>query len=372
MRRHTVSAAGSLLAIVAVLAAPAAVRAQDPTRARIISGAEFYSISFDAGTGTKSVREMIVPIGLVLPVSQRLTFDIGTYAVSVEREDENGTTATISGVTDVMVRAGYQIKPDFATLTFGLSLPTGQGTLTRDQLLAAGTVASDLIPFPVTSFGAGLTATTGLAIAVPAGSWAIGLAGSYRYNASYDPIAPDANDPNPPTLTPGSEFRVRLGADRLVGQGRLMMGVTYSTFSQDEFGADRASPGPRVISQLSWNVPLGNNSMSLYFWDVYRGEGDATASLPSFKQNTFAVGLVGGFRMGSGILRPSLEFRQQSTETTAAAGTESGTLFGIGARYQWQLGQRFTVIPGARFDTGSIADIGFTGMSGSLGLRFGL
>lgn len=356
--------------LLALLVVPVVLEAQDPSRARVVTGAEFYTMSFDPGTGTKSMREMVVPVGLVLPISPRFSLDVGTYVVSVERQDENGATATISGLTDVIVRGGYQLRQDFATLTFGMSIPTGQGTLTRDQLLAAGTVASDLIPFPVTSFGAGFTATTGLAIAVPAGAWAIGLAGSYRYNASYDPIAPDTADPNPPSLTPGSEFRVRLGLDRLVGQGRLTAGVTYSTFSQDEFGADRASPGPRIITQLSWNLPLGNNSASLYVWDVYRGAGDATTSLPSIKQNTIAVGVVGGFRMGRGTLRPALEFRSQSTQSDT--GDESGTLIGVGAKYQWQVGSRMTVIPGARFDTGTIADIGFTGLSGSLGLRVGL
>lgn len=361
----------TMLIAAAIVALPSALAAQDPSRARFITGAEFYTTSFDPGTGTKSVRELVAPLGLVLPLSPRLSLDLGTYFVSVEREDEAGGSASISGLTDVMVRGAYQLKQDFATLTFGVSLPTGQGTLTRDQLLAAGTVASDLIPYPVTSFGAGFTATTGLAIAMPAGAWAIGLAGSYRYNASYDPIAPDTADPNPPSLTPGSEFRVRLGADRLVGQGRLTAGLTYSTFSQDEFGADRSSPGPRIISQLSWNMPLGNNSVAFYFWDVYRGEGDATAALPSIKQNTFALGVVGGFRMGGGLLRPSLEVRQQKTQTSGAS-DESGSLIGVGAKYQLQAGSRVTVIPGVRFDTGSIADVSFTGLSGSLALRVGL
>lgn len=345
---------------------PAALLAQEPGRARVVTGVEMYNIKFETGSGSSTtIRELVAPLGFSLPVGQRLNFELGTYFVNVEMDNGTSTT-TISGLTDVIMRAAYQLKPDVATLTFSVTAPTGQTQFTDQQLSIAGNVSSDLIPFPVTTFGAGFSATTGLAVAVPAGSWAIGLAGAYRYSGEYSP-----KQTNPDTsLTPGSEFRLRLGADRLIGQGRFSVGVTYSSFTQDEFGAARSTPGPRIISQLGWGFPIGNSSLSLYAWNVYRAEGDSVPPLPRIQENTFAFGTVGAFRLGGNLLRPSLEFRMQ---TSRINGTDSdGNLIGAGLKYQIQAGRRMTIVPGVRADVGTSQNVDFTGISGSLSLRIGL
>ena len=192
-------------ALFAVL--PAALSAQTP-RPRFIVGGEFYTASFGAGLGTKSVSEMVVPIGFILPIGQRFSLDAGTYVVRAEREDETGATNSISGITDITLRAGYQVVPDAVALTVAVNAPTGQATLDTAQLYVAGATATDLIPFPVTNFGSGFNVTSGLAVAVPVGGWAIGAAGSYRYNGEYTPLRDTAGT----TLQPGAEYRLRYSA----------------------------------------------------------------------------------------------------------------------------------------------------------------
>ncbi len=356
----------------AVMLLPALARAQDPSRARFLTGVEYYTTTFDSGLGTKTVSELVVPIGLVAPVSRRLNFDVGTYFVNARRTDAAGAEATLSGLTDVVARAAIALKPDVATVTFAVNLPTGQATLANEQLLVAGAVATDLIPYPVSSFGTGFNMTSGLAVAVPAGGWAVGLAGSYRYNGEYTPLSADSSL----TLRPGSEFRVRFGADRLVGQGRFALGVTYSTFSRDEFGADQARPGGRIISQVSWNVPVGrNSSVSFFAWDIHRSAGDSTPSLPALKQNTVAFGMQGSFMVARNQLRPSAEYRHQWAGSASSGFASAGSVFGLATRYYITAGRRATVIPGVRVDVGTIpvgtGSVSFTGVSGSLGLRMG-
>ena len=46
-----------------------------------------------------------------------------------------------------------------------------------------------------------------------------------------------------------------------------------------ELGADRLTPGKRLITQGSWNVPLGNRTLSLYGWDVLRRADSSNTSL---------------------------------------------------------------------------------------------
>jgi len=343
--------------------------AQDGGRPRALAGAEYYSVSFGSGLGTKSLHELVVPLGLTVPVGRRLLLDAGTYYVNAQRKDEAGGSGTVSGLTDVVLRGAWQIRPDIAALTVAVNVPTGQRELSGDQLPVAGAVATDLIPFPVTSFGTGVSVTTSLAYAVPVGPWAFGVAGGYRYNGSYQPLADTTA-----SLKPGSEVRLRVGADRLVGQGRLTLGFTFSTFSRDEFGADRLGAGRRFISQASWNFPVGNSTVAFYAWDVHRTNaafGPDSTRTPKLTVNTVAFGAIAGLRVGRNLLRPSIELRHAWQGTGKIAG--AGTLVGIGARYQMNVGTRFALLPGVRADLGSIpgaaGNVSFTGVSAGLSVR---
>jgi hypothetical protein len=355
------------LAAAALVAWPAVLPAQTQ-RPRVIGGAEFYAVSFDPGLGAKSVSEIAVPLGVAIPVGRRFSFDAGTYVVSAQRKAETGETATISGLTDVSVRGSYQVIPDAVALTVSVNLPTGQASLDSDQLLVAGATATDLIPFPVTSFGSGVNVTSGLAVAVPVSGWAVGFAGSFRYNGDYEPLADTAI-----TLTPGAEYRLRVGVDRIVGQGRVSLGVTYSTFSRDEFGVDQVNGGQRFITQASWSFPVGNHNVSLFVWDIARSADSTvtgTTSVPGARENTVAIGAITSLRTGRNTLRPAVEFRRSWRGETSL--TPYGSLFSIGARYFMQASDRFTIVPGLRLDVGSITGVGLTGFSGSLTVRAAL
>lgn len=356
----------TLTACAIALLIPVALEAQS---GRASTGFEFRTLSADSGLGAKTVRQMAVPFGVVVPLSSRLQVDAGAWYAQAERTDDAGITSTLSGLTDVQARAVYELVPDALIFTLATSLPTGHATLEGGELGVAGIIASDLIPFPVSNFGSGFSLTSGLAFAMPVGTWALGLAGSYRVNGEYQPIADNSS-----MYKPGGEMRLRLGVDRLLGQGRMSAGFTYSTFSTDEFGGSGAyRSGARYIPQLSFSVPMGNSTLALYAWDVYRGSGEFlidTVQAP--KQNTLTVGAVLAIRTGRSVLRPSIEFRKGWEGSATATGMEdAGTLFLAGLRYQIPLGQRMTLIPSFRFDTGSVP--GTTGTSiGLSGITAGI
>lgn len=349
----------------AFAAAPVALAAQD-ARPAFLAGAEFHTLSYATGSATTKITELAVPLGFTMPIGRRVSIDAGTYFVNAERQDSAGGTATISGLTDFVLRTAIQIKPDVAVFTLALNLPTGQGSLDAGQDSLARSVSSDLIPFQVANFGTGFNLTTGLAFAAPVGPWALGLAGSYRYNSSYEPFAG-----NNASLKPGGEMRLRLGADRLVGQGRFSFGVTYSTFSNDEFGSNSRSPGTRIIPQLALSLPMGNNSLSLYAWDIYRKVDENLADSTIANENTLTLGASYALRLGRNSLRPMVEFR--SSMRGPGGLQANGTLIGLGMRYVMNAGTRLTITPGVRFDTGSRpfggTDFSFTGFTGSLTVR---
>lgn len=360
------------LLVAALVTLPATLAAQEALeRRRVFPGAEFRTLSFDAGLGTKSVSEVVVPIGVVWPISRRVTLDVGTRYARATRTDETQSSASISGLTDLQARAVIELRPDVLVFTVAANLPTGKTGLTAAELPVAGVIASDLIPFPVSSFGSGFNVTSGLAVALPVAGWALGLAGSYRMSGEYTPLADTSA-----SYQAGGEVRFRIGLERIIAQGRVSVGFTYSSFATDEFGGSEVfRPGSRYISQASWSFPIGNLGFTLYGWDLYRSTGFAPISQAAIeKQNIFTLGASATLQLGRNILRPMIEYRRH-TEGLATL-EPAGRLLSLGARYQMALGERFVLLPSLRFDTGSIAsagtDVGFRGLSVGALLRTNL
>ncbi len=368
-------------ALAATLLLPATLLAQGDVTG--FAGVEARGVTYQAGTGIKSVSEVAIPFAVVWPASTRLSFDLGGRWATASRTGSNDTTATISGLTDIQVRGVYQLVPDIAVLTVSANLPTGTTKITDEQLLTAGAIASDLLLYPVANFGSGFNLTTGLALAVPVAGWALGVAGSYRVNGAFTPFADTSS-----SYKAGGEFRVRLGADRLIGQSRLSLGFTYSDFGEDSYASSPIfQSGTRYIGQGSWSFPVGNVGLQIYAWDLYRSPGtqfirlDTTTvtSAPTQKRNVLAFGAAGSVQVGRDVLRPQIEYRIHTIGDPTTL-TSAGKLLSLGLQYQLSVGARWALLPSVRFDTGSedaLDGLGnptsqsanFTGWSAALMLR---
>lgn len=365
---------GRAAALAGAMLLPVSLLAQGGVTA--FAGAEARGVSYQVGLGIKSVSEIAVPFAVIWPAGARFSFDLGGRYATASRTGSDGSTVTISGLTDIQVRGVYQLIPDIAALTVSANLPTGKTKITNQQLLTAGAIASDLLPYPVANFGSGFNVTTGLALALPVAGWALGVAGSYRVNSAFTPFADTTS-----SYKAGGEFRVRAGADRLVGQSRLSFGLTYSSFGEDEFGSSPIfQSGKRYIGQGSWTFPIGNVGLQLYAWDLYRSPGAQLISggVTTQKRNLLAFGAAGSVQMGRNVLRPQVEYRIHTLgESTLLS---AGRLLSLGMQYQLAVGDRVALLPSVRFDTGSenVLDsngnptsqsVGLTGWSAGVMLR---
>ncbi len=361
------------LAVVAAALLPAPVLAQAVGSITGFAGAEARGLSFQSGLGIKSVTQIAVPFAAVWQASPRLSFDLGGRYATVTRTDEGGTSNSISGLTDIQTRGVYQIVHDLAVFTVAVNLPTGKTKLTTAQLPVAGVIASDMIPFPVSNFGSGFNVTTGLALAVPVGGWAVGVAGSFRQNGSFTPFADSTGAGT--AYKAGGEFRLRFGADRIVGQSRVSLGFTYSSFGDDDYGgASIFQSGKRYISQASWSFPIGNLGLALYAWDLYRAAGSVLLNgTTTEKRNVLTLGAAGSIQMGRSVLRPQIEYRNHTLGVSQLSA--AGRLFSVGARYQMPVGNRYALLPLLRFDAGNVVNpntgqaVSFTGWDVGLTLR---
>ena len=368
----------SLAAVASLIATATAAQQNLVSQGSVVGGAEYRSYTFGDNFSADRVSQFAVPVGFIMPIGNRFSFDLGTAYAST-RVDQGGSHESYQHFTDTQLRASYIIGNDALVVSVMVNLPTGQETTSLRDFNISSSVSSNFLLFPVNSYGSGLSVTPGVAAATTAGSWNLGVAGSMRWNDEFQPFSDSGS--TSVRYQPGLEGRFRAGADRLIGSSRLTLGATFSTFGTDEArggglaSSGRYTPGNRFLVDVSLMAPVGGGTMSFYVWDFYRNNGesgDTVTTSANNSENIFTAGASGAFRLGQKlVLEPVAETRLWSPDRG------SGFLVGGGANFRIALSNRVALVPGARFDVGTIedpvgADHSVTGWSALALLRVGL
>jgi len=346
-----------------VLAAPA-VGAQSIGDIGARIAPQFYSYSLAAPSNTK-VSELAIPLFVIVPVTQSLSFDVGSaFAQSrvVETTAGTSTTSSISGLTDTQVRANYVLGTDFVVLTAGLNLPTGRATVAPNQLVAASLIGSDFLNLPVPAMGIGFGGTGGVAVARPIGDdWNLGAGLSMRKSAEYSPV--DAAGGTPLRYQPGNEYRARVGVDRAFGTGRITLGVTYSTFGDDNLAGSVYNTGNRYLTQFSLDNTVGPGQLTVVGWNLFRTAGTLADSTYLPHDNITDAALSYGINVGSVLVEPNIEGRTWFQ----ASGIPASLMTVIGVRTQLSLAG-YAILPSIGYAFGRVASQTDTGVNTTAGL----
>lgn len=328
---------------------------------------QYVSYTLDDGTGTADVAQLAIPLMTVIPITQRLTIDLSTaYATSrlEVANDSTRATSTLSGLTDTQLRGSYVFGNDAVVLTAGLSIPTGTAAVPQGQAQLASFMATDLLTFPVPVMGAGLAATGGVAVARTLGAWNLGAGASLRYASEFDAFQSDSG---PVRFQPGNEYRLRLGADRALGAGRLTLGFTVSAFGEDRLRESTLLAGNRYLAQLVYSSQLLGGDLLVGAYNLFIGSGrlalgDATS------QNITNAQVALGYKVGKIHLEPNVETRVWINQRAI-----SGVIGFGGLRARVPVGP-LVFYPGGSIamgnldipDAGSIAATSARGLRGSL------
>ena len=357
------------------LAPALSAQESDAVYARInaLSGFELRGFSFDSGLGVAKASQWHVPLAFTAPLGRRMSFDVSSAYVSSSLTTGGGTE-TISGLSDTQLRLLYTLQRDRLAASLLFNLPTGQRSVPESQASVSDAVGSNFLSFPVAALGTAFGVTGGLALAARAGAWNVGLAGSLRYLGAYEPFSDAAA-----TYTPGIEGRLRAGVDRLVGgRTRVLVGLSASTFSTDEFagtggglGTSTYKPGTRLLSDLALVHVVGATTFSLAAWDYYRLAGSRNdVAADSTKENVLNVELRARVRASQRVsFAPLVAFRQYNP-----AGYRGGRQYSGGATLYLGLSERLSGQLSGRFDRGWVVDsrggfANFTGYGATLLLR---
>ncbi|HXQ28145.1 MAG TPA: hypothetical protein VN848_02650 [Gemmatimonadales bacterium] len=342
-----------------------------------LTGFEAQVYNFDPGINTKLVSQWHVPIVAVVPLSGPLSFDVTTNYASQRFEAYDGTVETLSGLTDTQLRLLYTLSPDRFVGSVSFNLPTGQHSVPSTEFNVVGAVGSNYLSFPVPNPGTSFGVTTGLAYAARAGSWDVGISGSVRYLASYQPFSDD----DTLSYKPGVEGRVRAGVDRLLGErARFLLGFTVSTFSSDDYTGTNQfvsqgsyAPGTRLIGDATFLRVIGRCTLTASAWDLYRVAGsDTSGSILGTKENVVNGELRLTWPVGPRFqVEPMAGYRESDV-----ANYLNGRMGSGGVTLRMGLTDRLSLTVVGRYDTGWIYDpisgrADFTGFQGSFFLRMG-
>ncbi len=311
---------------------------------------QYHAYDIKSPSNTK-ISELSVPLFVIVPVNPALSFDVGTsYARSVVDQTTNGQRvhSEISGLTDTQVRANYTLGNDFVVLTAGVNLPTGQSTVKTGQQLAANLIGSDFLAFPISNMGTGFGATAGAAFARPVGDWNVGLGLSLRRSAQYDPFTAANGDAM--HYQPGNEYRARGGIDRAFGTGRISLGLTYSTFGNDNLAGYVYNTGNRWVTQLGLTNSYGPGQVSLTAWNLFREAGTLFDSSYVGHEDIANAALAYGVTVGRMLIEPNVEGRLW----TQYGDVPASGLATFGVRVQTSV-RGYTILPSAGFSLGQVA-----------------
>lgn len=360
-----------LVTLALACAAPLGAQTSFDVHARLAP--QFHSYKLSSPTNT-TISEFSVPLFVKVPVTPRLSIDLGTSYASahVERTGAQKVTSDISGLTDTQIRANLTLGNDFVIITGGVNLPTGQAQVLIDQLPAASLIGSDFLAFPISNMGTGFGGTGGIAMARPMGEWSVGIGVSMRQSAGYEPFRV-ASGPGM-RYQPGNEYRGRVGLERPVGTGHVMFGLTFSKFGNDDLAGSVYNTGDRYLSQVDFYNDVGGGRLSVSGWNLLRMRGKVVGGATLESENITNTSLSYGIQVGSSaVLEPNVEARAWMQ----GAGASASFMGTLGLRVALSAGG-FSLLPGAGFSFGQIAaadpsgtgtTAGLTGLHGTLAIR---
>lgn len=304
-------------------------RGQSLLDASARAGVQYVSYRL-RGTVNERIDELAIPLVFNVPVRNRLALDLaGAYAVSTVTVGDS--TSELRGFTDSQLRANYTFGSDAVILTAGLNLPTGQATVGDAGLAAAGRIGNDFLAFPISNMGTGFGGTAGLAVARAAGAWSLGAGASVRHTVEYEPYRQGEIRVR---FQPGDEYRVRLGADRSAGSGRLAIGFTYSAFGRDAAGSFTFNTGDRYVGQVAYAGVLGGADLLVSSWNLLRAVGETLDGRPLPWENITNLSMGLGFSAGALRLEPNVELRAATRDGDGGSllSARSGRMVSFGLR----------------------------------------
>lgn len=352
-------------------AVPVGLAAQDGVRVAPGVAFERYTFSEGADVGIESVTLVTFPFAASVRAG-RLRFGVEGAWAEATLETAAGSEATLSGPTDTELRLDVAVVPELLTLTVRGIAPSGQTEFDAGEFLVAGVVASDLLPFRVSSWGNGGGVALGATVTRRIGGLGVGANVDWRRSGTFTPLA--ATDAE---YQPGDRVAVQVAFDGNVAPAaRASLRVGYRNFGDDLLdggGLFRAGSRLEAIANLGFPT-TGGGSAAVYAGVLHRRNGrfllGDVGEAPS--QDLLLAGAIWRLPVGGGWVQPRTDARVFRSQDGVGQGFQAG----LGASAEIPLGSTVTLVPVAMGRLGNVEvadgiESGFVGAEFGLAIRFG-
>jgi hypothetical protein len=313
----------------------------------------------------RSASQFAIPFSISVAGGRRWTVDAGGAFTSGQVRMVAGSATrdiSLSGISDLRVRATGRILGDGLLLSLGATLPTGATTLSGDDVAAVRVLAAPALGFQMPGVGFGPAGSVGLVATHVFGDWVGALGASFEYRGRYSPIAALQAGAEP-DFDPGNVVHASAGVERFVGEHRLTLQLGGDVFAADRLVVGGSSDAQTVklgpVFSLETGIDLASERVRdarIYAAVRYRSaferdgvavDGSSGTYLDAGYRGGIAVSANGQLLLAlEGLVHTGLDVDQ--TVTTAAAQAASLTL---GWRQQ---GAVLVFEPFARVTAGSI------------------
>ncbi len=294
----------------------------------------------------KSATQIAVPFMVEWPVSSRLTTTLSgaAYSSNVSTPGAgSGESQSLSGLTDLRIRATGRVIGDALRITAGINIPTGKSGLSLSENQVVRVLAAPSLGAPVAIPGVGFGGTIGAVAATLAGQWALAVGASLEKRGTYSPLDVAIAGRDARTeLVPGNTAHVSFGADGLVGAHRLSIGVLTDLYSSDQLRSitngttqtDSYKLGPTALATASLQIASSAiRDLTVQFTDRYRsaftdGKGATIAGSSGNSVMLGASGLLGSAGRPSLVLGVDV---QQHSGLPVDKGLIGAKMTGVGA-----------------------------------------
>jgi len=334
---------------------------------------ETYRFRDAEAAGVRSITLLSTPFQAAIPLTAGTRLELsGGYGrgVLVRRD---GSESRVQGPTDTQLRLRVPVGGTSLVLSAIAVLPTGISTFSPDQSQVAGAIASDLLPFSMTSWGSGGGGGIAGTYAHSLGRVALGVGGSYLTHRAFEPLEGGQFV----AYRPGDQLGMQAAANVDVGNaGKAALQVVLLHQADDRLSdANLFRSGNRYQAMGSYAFRAGRSSSGIvYLGGGHRECGGALMEVvrDSPSQDLALVGT--GFRLPVRpglVLVPTLESRVFRT----GDGVGQGYLTGAGAGLEFSTGDT-RIVPRARAQLGRVlvregAESNVVGFDLGLSITFG-
>lgn len=303
--------------------------------------------------GDETVTESVIPLNLVLPLSQDLTVTAGSNTVfaGLTSADES-----LNGLTDTRITGFYTAMDKQLLLTAGITLPTGKTRLEGDQSSVASAIAVYPLGFRVPSFGQGMSFSLSGVYAFKTGNFILGTGLGLIYKGGFKPFKSYDVE-----YKPGMEFSLNFGGETKFGgrKGmRFTFDLTYTLYGADKYGGEEFfKSGNKFIANLRGLFKAGNTDFMIFLRERTKGRNEkGIGSLTQEEKNSNGNQLeFGGMSLtpfsSSFKFKGLLELKLHSKNEYESNGA---FIFGLGAGFVTDLSKSISLDVLAKYSTGSL------------------